>query len=34
MTGAINPLPLLTDRNAPTVTKKKETKPRIAARKA
>jgi murein DD-endopeptidase MepM/ murein hydrolase activator NlpD len=34
MTGEINPLPLLTDRNAPTVTKKKETKPRIAARKA
>ena len=34
MTGAINPLPLLTDRNAPTVTKKKETKPRIAARRA
>jgi len=34
MTGAINPLPLLTDRNAPTVTKKKETKPRIAAHKA
>ena len=31
MTGAINPLPLLTDRIAPTVTKKKET---IAVRKA
>lgn len=34
MTGAINPLPLLTDRIAPTVTKKKEAKPRLAARKA
>jgi peptidoglycan LD-endopeptidase LytH len=34
MTGAINPLPLLTDRSAPTVTKKKETKARLTARKA
>src|SRR5829696_3453639 len=33
-TGAINPLPLLTDRTAPTVTKKKETKARSVSRKA
>jgi peptidoglycan LD-endopeptidase LytH len=33
-TGAINPLPLLTDRSAPAVTKKKETKARLVGRKA
>jgi len=33
-TGAINPLPLLTDRIAPAVTKKKETKARLVSRKA
>lgn len=33
-TGAINPLPLLTDRIAPAVTKKKETKAPPASRKA
>jgi murein DD-endopeptidase MepM/ murein hydrolase activator NlpD len=34
MTGAINPLPLLTDRNAPAVTKKREPKGRLINRKA
>ncbi|HJS23180.1 MAG TPA: M23 family metallopeptidase, partial [Pyrinomonadaceae bacterium] len=35
MTGAINPLPLLSDRiAAPAVTKKKETKARLVSRKA
>ena len=34
MTGAINPLPLLNDRNAPTVTKKKEPKGPFVSRKA
>ena len=33
-TGAINPLPLLSDRIAPTVTKKKENKGRLVSRKA
>ena len=33
-TGAINPLPLLTDRNAPAVTKKKEPRGRLVSRKA
>ena len=34
MTGAINPLPLLTDRIAPAVTKQKENKGRLISRKA
>ena len=33
-TGAINPLPLLTDRIAPAVTKKKDPKARLVSRKA
>ena len=33
-TGAINPLPLLTDRTAPTITKKKEPKARLISSKA
>ncbi|HKP82773.1 MAG TPA: M23 family metallopeptidase [Pyrinomonadaceae bacterium] len=33
-TGAINPLPLLTDRITPAVTKKKETKTPLLSRKA
>ena len=33
-TGAINPLPLLTDRTAPTVTKKKEPKAPLVSSKA
>jgi len=34
MTGAINPLPLLRDRIAPTVTRKKEAKAQLVSRKA